>query len=130
MGSGCFGNPHSENPTSSASTRLVEQARAAVLRHFNTTADDYAVIFTPNATGACRLVGESYPFRRGRRLVLTADNHNSVNGIREFARARGARVAYVPLTAAELRVNEADVLAALSRGQGRSPRTVRLPGPE
>ena len=53
--------------------------------------DDYAVIFTPNATGACRLVGEAYPFRRGSRLVLTADNHNSVNGIREFARARGAR---------------------------------------
>ena len=121
MGSACFGNPHSENPTSSASTRLVEQARRAVLRHFNTTADDYAVIFTPNATGACRLVGESYPFRQGKRLVLTADNHNSVNGIREFARARGARVAYVPLTAAELRVEETDVLAALSRGQGGRP---------
>jgi selenocysteine lyase/cysteine desulfurase len=28
IGAGCFGNPHSENPTSSASTRLVEQARA------------------------------------------------------------------------------------------------------
>ena len=121
MGSGCFGNPHSENPTSSASTRLVEEAREAVLRHFNTTADDYAVIFTPNATGACRLVAESYPFRHGKRLVLTADNHNSVNGIREFARARGARVAYVPLTAAELRVEETDVLAALSRGQGSRP---------
>jgi selenocysteine lyase/cysteine desulfurase len=119
IGGGCFGNPHSENPTSSASTRLVEEARAAVLRHFNTTADDYAVIFTPNATGACRLVGEAYQFRRGGRLVLTADNHNSVNGLREFARARGARVAYVPLTAPELRVSESDVLAALTRGRGR-----------
>jgi selenocysteine lyase/cysteine desulfurase len=77
------------------------------------------VIFTPNATGACRLVGEAYPFRRGGRLVLTADNHNSVNGLREFARARGARVAYVPLTAPELRVSESDVLAALTRGRGR-----------
>jgi selenocysteine lyase/cysteine desulfurase len=114
----CFGNPHSENPTSSASTHLVEQARAAVLRHFNTTADEYAVIFTPNATGACRLVGEAYPFRRRGRLVLTGDNHNSVNGLREFARARGARVAYVPMTAPELRVSDTDVLAALSRGPG------------
>jgi selenocysteine lyase/cysteine desulfurase len=121
ISAGCFGNPHSENPTSSASTRLVEQARGAVLRHFNTTADDYAVIFTPNATGACRLVGEAYPFRHGKRLVLTADNHNSVNGIREFARARGAGVAYVPLTAAELRIDEADVLAALSRARGSRP---------
>jgi selenocysteine lyase/cysteine desulfurase len=91
-----------------------------VLRHFSTTADDYAVIFTPNATGACRLVGEAYPFRRGARLVLTADNHNSVNGIREFARARGARVGYVPMTAPELRVREADVVAALARGPLRS----------
>jgi selenocysteine lyase/cysteine desulfurase len=84
-----------------------------VLRHFNTTADDYAVIFTPNATGACRLVGESYPFRRGSRYVLTADNHNSVNGIREFARRSGARVTYVPMSEAELRVSDADVAAAL-----------------
>jgi selenocysteine lyase/cysteine desulfurase len=53
--SGCYGNPHSDNPTSSASTVLVERARAAVLRYFNTTAQDYAVIFTPNATGACRV---------------------------------------------------------------------------
>jgi selenocysteine lyase/cysteine desulfurase len=121
IGAGCFGNPHSENPTSSASTRLVEAARAAVLRHFNTTPDDYAVVFTPNATGACRLVGEAYPFRRRSRLVLTADNHNSVNGLREFARARGARVDYVPMTAPELRVSEADVLAALSRGHGSRP---------
>jgi selenocysteine lyase/cysteine desulfurase len=113
MTSGCYGNPHSENPTSSASTELVEEARARVLRHFKTTADDYAVIFTPNATGACRLVGESYPFRRGSRYVLTADNHNSVNGIREFARRSGARVTYVPMSGAELRVSDAAVTEAL-----------------
>ncbi|MBO0880288.1 MAG: aminotransferase class V-fold PLP-dependent enzyme [Mycobacterium sp.] len=92
---GCYGNPHSENPTSTASTRLVAEARAAVLKFFNTTADDYFAVFTPNATGACRLVGESYPFGWRRRFVHTADNHNSVNGIREFARARGARIAYI-----------------------------------
>jgi selenocysteine lyase/cysteine desulfurase len=118
---GCFGNPHSESPTSAASTHLLQQARAAVLRHFNTTPADYAVIFTPNATGACRLVGEAYPFAHRGRLVLTGDNHNSVNGLREFARARGARVAYVPMTAPELRVGEADVLAALTRGSGSRP---------
>jgi hypothetical protein len=36
---------------------------------------------------AIRLVGEAYPFQR---FLATADNHNSVNGLREFARARGA----------------------------------------
>jgi selenocysteine lyase/cysteine desulfurase len=121
ISAGCFGNPHSENPTSSASTRLVEQARAAVLRHFGATPDDYAVIFTPNATGACRLVGEAYPFGRRSRLVLTADNHNSVVGLREFARARGARVAYVPISPPELRVRDGDVRAALSAGAGSRP---------
>src|ERR1044071_1384052 len=75
-------DPHAENPTASASTRLVEEARSAVLAFFNASPRDYAVIFTPNATGACRLVGEAYSWRHGKRLVLTADNHNSVNGVR------------------------------------------------
>ena len=56
-----FGNPHSVNPTSSAATVLVERARAAVLRYFNASESEYACIFTPNATGALRLVGEAYP---------------------------------------------------------------------
>ncbi len=116
---GCFGNPHSENPTSSASTRLIEQARAAVLGYFNASAGEYAVIFKPNATGACRLVGEAYPFRPASRLMLTADNHNSVNGIREFARARGAATRYIRLSPADLRIAEEDVTAALGRGGRR-----------
>src|SRR5215471_2298227 len=47
IGSGAFGNPHSENPTSSLSTRLVEEARSAVLAFFGARRGDYAVIFTP-----------------------------------------------------------------------------------
>jgi len=70
----CFGNPHSEHPASAASTGLVERARLAVLAHFNAPPEEYAAIFTPNATGACRLVGEAYPFSRRTRLVLTWDN--------------------------------------------------------
>jgi len=93
-----FGNPHSENPASAASTELVERARLAVLAHFNAPPEEYAAIFTPNATGACRLVGEAYPFGPRTRLILTCDNHNSVTGIREFARARGAVTQYVPLS--------------------------------
>jgi selenocysteine lyase/cysteine desulfurase len=122
---GAFGNPHSRNPTSTASTELVEQARAAVLRHFKVTASEYAVIFTPNASGACRLVGEAYPFRRRTRFVLTADNHNSVNGIREYARRGGASVCYVPISGSQLRVSGDNVLAALGPadrgGSGDAP---------
>src|SRR3984957_12496830 len=125
--SGTYGNPHSENPTSSASTALVEQARAAVLRWFNTCADEYAVIFTPNATGACRLVGESYPFGRWSRLGLPADNHNSVNGLREYAARRGARVAYVGISGPELRVSDAGLLDAIGRGHGSRPGLLAYP---
>ena len=112
---GCFGNPHSENPASVASTELVERARLAVLAHFNAPPQEYAAIFTPNATGACRLVGEAYPFGPRTRLVLTADNHNSVNGIREFARARGAVTRYVPFGSPELRVDDEAIRRALAR---------------
>jgi len=87
----CFGNPHSENPTSATSTELIERTRRAVLAHFNAPPEEYAAVFTPNATGACRLVGESYPFGPRTRLVLTYDNHNSVNGIREFARSHAGK---------------------------------------
>jgi selenocysteine lyase/cysteine desulfurase len=104
--SNVFGNPHSQSPTSAAVTRLVEQARAAVLDFFRASPDEYEAIFTPNATGALRLVGEAYPFRPGDRFLLTFDNHNSVNGIREFARARGAETTYVPSEAPDLRVDE------------------------
>ena len=118
LASRAFGNPHSTNPSSTASTELVDSARRAVLRFLNASADEYAVIFTPNASGACRLVGEAYPFGRGRDLVMTFDNHNSVNGIREFARRAGARRRYVPLVPPELRVADGAVPAALRRRRG------------
>lgn len=100
-----LGNPHSNNPTSSVATELVEEARAAVLRFFAAPPDEYLCVFTPNATGALRLVGESYPFTWGGTYALTVDNHNSVNGIREYARRRGADVVYAPIHPNDLRVD-------------------------
>jgi len=81
---GVYGNPHSSNPTSQTSTILVEDTRDHILRFFNASPEEYVVIFTQNASGALKLVGESYHFDGGRYL-LTYDNHNSVNGIREYA---------------------------------------------
>ena len=111
----CFGNPHSQSPASAASTELIERARLAVLAHFNAPPEEYAAIFTPNATGACRLVGEAYPFGPRARLVLTYDNHNSVNGIREFARSRGAITQYVPFCSPDLRVDDDAIRQALAQ---------------
>ena len=78
-------------------TEHVERTRHYVLSYFNTQRDDYILVFTQNASGALKLVGESYPFAPGSRFLLTFDNHNSVNGIREFALAKGATVTYAPL---------------------------------
>ncbi len=111
--SGVFGNPHSANPTSTLMTEHVERTRAFILRYFN-AASDYVVIFTLNASGALKLVGESYPFASGGSYLATFDNHNSVNGIREFARARGAAVAYAPLTVPDLRLDKAQLETRLS----------------
>jgi selenocysteine lyase/cysteine desulfurase len=118
LSDGLFGNPHSENPPSVASTRLIDQTRQAVLAHLHADPDEYTVIFTPNATGACRLVGEAYPFAPGTALVLTTDNHNSVNGLRELARNRKARTYYVPMSSPELRTGDAalsETLASVAR---------------
>lgn len=112
-----FGNPHSTNPTSSMTMQLVGQARRAVLRFFNAPPDEWVVIFTANASQALKLVGESYPFGPGDRCLLTFDNHNSVNGIREFARARGATTTYVPIVLPDMRVDEADLVREIDRAQ-------------
>ncbi|MFZ5912017.1 MAG: aminotransferase class V-fold PLP-dependent enzyme, partial [Chloroflexota bacterium] len=111
-----FGNPHSTNPTSLAATELVEGARDYVLQFFHADPEEYLCIFTPNASGALKLVGESYPFPGGHYL-LTFDNHNSVNGIREFAHARGAEVTYIPVELPDLRVNASTLDEYLSLAQ-------------
>jgi molybdenum cofactor sulfurtransferase len=109
-----LGNPHSGSPTSLASTALVEHARRAVHEFFRAPPEDYLCIFTANATAALRLVGESYRFGPGSTYALTYDNHNSVNGIREFARAKGARIAYVPVVAPDLRLDRAAMTGVLT----------------
>ena len=117
-----FGNPHSINPTSSASTEALEHGRRRVLEFFSADPDEYAVIFTANATHALKLVGEAYAFDAGDQFLLTFDNHNSVNGIREFARARGADTHYIPVFPPDLRVADAVVERALERWIGASRR--------
>ena len=100
-----FGNPHSTNPSSQAMTKLDNSARAYVLEFFNASPEEYVCIFTKNASGALKLVGESYQFQPGSTYLLTIDNHNSVNGIREFAREKGANISYVPVDLPDMRID-------------------------
>ncbi len=110
-----LGNPHSGNLSSTTTTHLVEQVRRSVLAYFNASPAEYTAVFTLNASAALKLVGESYPFAAGGRFLLTFDNHNSVNGIREFARANGADVQYAPLTLPDLRIDRPRLSALLAR---------------
>jgi len=105
LASGVFGNPHSANAPSSAATSRVEATRREVLEWFGASPASHTAIFTANASAALKLVGEAYPFSPARTLLLSADNHNSANGLREFAAARGSTVAYAPLTVPDLRLD-------------------------
>jgi molybdenum cofactor sulfurtransferase len=121
-----LGNPHSSNPTSRLSTELVEAARKRVIDFFN--AGDYICIFTQNASGALKIVGESYPFDDATTLLMLADNHNSVNGIREFCISKGGKSTYVPVQYEDLRINEETLDAALRSLQPGKKGLFAMPG--
>jgi len=126
LGAAVLGNPHSAGATSMATTQLVEGTRRAVLDWFN-AGDRYTAIFTLNATGALKHVAECYPFGPGARLLMTADNHNSVNGIREFARCKGASVEYAPLTYPELRIEISALHDGLNAAEPGAPNLFAFP---
>ncbi len=109
-----LGNPHADSPASLCSSALIAEARARVLRHFDADPAEYDVCFTANASAAARLVAESYPFAPAIPLVLSADNHNSVNGIREYARRAGAPLHCIPLDANLRLLDPAAALRSLS----------------
>src|SRR5688572_25687155 len=102
-----YGNPHSVNPASRLADHYIELSRTAILDFFN--AHDYYCIFTSNATAALQIVGECYPFSQHSHFLLTADNHNAVNGIREYCKARGCSFTYTPMLFRDLTINESEL---------------------
>jgi len=106
-----FGNPHSDSAPSRASTEIMDNARRRLLRFLDVDESTHDVIFTANTSAAIKLVAEAYPFSKERGCFLAADNHNSVNGIREYARRAGAPVRYLPLDG-DLRLLDAELLLA------------------
>lgn len=107
-----LGNPHSTNPTSQKATILVEQARKKIIDFFN--AEDYYCVFTSNASAALKIVGECYPFNDKSTYVLTFDNHNSVNGIRDFCNKKGGHTIPVPSYYEDLYIDTAALEKALT----------------
>jgi len=124
LADGVFGNPHSESAPSRDSAAVIERARRQVLGWFDVDESTHEVCFTANASAAIKLVAESYPFGPHRALMLAADNHNSINGMREYARRAGAAVRILPLDA-ELRLD--DPAPRLVDHAGRGGGLVALP---
>jgi molybdenum cofactor sulfurtransferase len=80
-----LGNPHSEHKPSKDATNIELEARAKVLSFCDANPDDYVVVWTPNASGALKVVGESYPFNKKGAYLYAPDCHNSLLGISRFA---------------------------------------------
>lgn len=123
---GVYGNPHSLNPSSLKSSRLVDEARQAILEYFN-AGEDYFLVFTPNASGALKIIGESYPFDENSHFLLPFDNHNSVNGIREYAKHKGAGYSYSPLNVENLRFDESSLRGNLGQYQSKQNKLFAYP---
>lgn len=121
-----FGNPHSTNPTSIVSTIHVEETRKAVLEYFN-AGDDYFCVFTANATQALKIIGESYPFDHKSFFLLLFDNHNSVNGIREYAKRKGADFEYCPVYLEDLRIDETQLHKKLTSNKYKQNKLFAYP---
>lgn len=82
--SNVYGNPH----TSKAIEDLVDQVRYKVLEFFNTSTEEYSVIFTSGATASLKLLAESFDFGGDGSFVYLRDNHTSVLGMREIVASR------------------------------------------
>ncbi len=122
---GVYGNPHSINPTSQLSEKFANEARQKVLDFFN--ARDYYCVFTNNASGALQIVGECYPFSQESHLLLTADNHNSVNGIREYCRHKGSGFTYSSMNREDLMINETELTKHLDAHQDEKNKLFAFP---
>ncbi|KAJ2713180.1 hypothetical protein H4R19_002382 [Coemansia spiralis] len=85
-------NPHSRHAESQWTQARIDQARDRLLAFLGTSSEQYAVVFTANATAAIRLAFEIAPVTADGAFCFTRESHTSVVGIRGLAAARGIRV--------------------------------------
>lgn len=121
-----LGNPHSMNPTSKLATEKVEEARKKVLEYFNAQ-EDYFCVFTANASAALKIVGECYPFCEASELALFSDNHNSVNGLREFCKSKLGKFNYIPMHFQDLTVDDKTLESVLKQKTSYKDKLLAFP---
>lgn len=72
----------------------MEEGRRAVLGFFDADEEVYDVVWTGNASGGLRVVGEAWDWE-GRRCLVPRDAHNSLNGVARLAVAGGGDFEFV-----------------------------------
>lgn len=84
--SNVYSNPH----TSKLTEDHIDQVRYKILNWFNTTSDEYSVIFTSGATASLKLIAETFDFGDSSDgdFIYLRDNHTSVLGMREIVRTK------------------------------------------
>lgn len=119
-----FGNPHSLSASASRSSEAVESARQQILDYLGASSADYEVIFTRSCTDSLRLVADTFPWAEGGEFKYLVQNHNSVLGMRDVARAHGASAAAIEA------VDVPAFLETLDAGDLGPPSLFAYPGEE
>ncbi|KAJ6657791.1 hypothetical protein lerEdw1_001841, partial [Lerista edwardsae] len=110
-----YGNPHSQNISSKLTHDTIEHVRYRILQHFNTTIEDYTVIFTSGSTAALKLVAEAFPWvpetleEPGSCFCYLTDSHTSVVGMRGITAAKN--VLSVPVKPTDMLLRRNDMWA-------------------
>ncbi len=120
-----FGNPNSLNISSLHSMMLIDEARQSVKNFFQ--AEDYECIFTDNATGGLKIISDFYPFSQDSIFLLTVDNHNSVNGIREKCRQKGGNYEYIKMALPDMNIDNEDLIAKIHKHKDKEQKLFAYP---
>lgn len=113
--SNLYGNPHSRSESSRLSTDAVDQIRFRLLEHFNTSQEEYTLVFTANCTAALKTIAECFSFSQPLEdgdeandalsqmknsqsgcFCYLLDNHTSVQGMRECLNDKTSAILCLP----------------------------------
>ncbi|KAJ1740071.1 hypothetical protein LPJ55_004616 [Coemansia sp. RSA 990] len=91
-------NPHSRHLQSQWTQRKIDHARDRLLEFLGTSAQQYAVVFTANATAAIRLAAELTPVSSNGVFCYTRESHTSVVGLRNLVARQDVNVKPIEFT--------------------------------
>ncbi|XP_012937737.1 molybdenum cofactor sulfurase, partial [Aplysia californica] len=95
-----YGNPHSLNASSKLATDTIDQIRYRLLKFFNTTPEEYSLVFTSGCTASLKIVADGFTFSSGVSpdknsagvFCYLDDSHTSTQGMRETVSSRASDV--------------------------------------